>query len=223
MLLFFRLITGTQSHKLAQIFTKVSNNRSKHTPSARTQLEPNGVALFVKSQHESVSQSHSVRIVHQSKSPSTIFIHIRCRPSSGQVLLWKSAKVPALKRLVHCVNEGVDHFPHGSSERVEGRPLGPRAFEVAVLVALGAQQPLLTRGDVQKSCDESQLREQRRLQVLVMYHQQTAAPLQPAESVRRPPGGVAGDKLWPFCGAQTWFRQSDGHNLQQKKMWLNLS
>lgn len=177
-----------------------------------TRLTPSGDALSIESQRESFSPSHSVRIIHESESPfhnlqlqqSEHWGQSSCRPSSGEVLLWKSAKVPALERLVHSVNEGVDHLPHGSAERVEGGVLGPRAFEVAVLVAVSAEQPLLGWCDVQKCRDEAELREQSRLQVFVMHHQQTAAPLQPAQSVRRPPGGVAGDKLWPFCEVQTW-------------------
>ncbi|TNN62475.1 hypothetical protein EYF80_027278 [Liparis tanakae] len=89
------------------------------------------------------------------------------------------------------MNEGVDHPPHVGSERVKGGPRGPRAFEMSVLVALGTQQPLLHHGDVQEGCDDSELREQGPLQLLVMHHQQALSELQPAERVGRPPGGVA--------------------------------
>lgn len=123
--------------------------------------------------------------------------------SSGQILLWKSAKVPALQGAVHSLNQGVDHLSHVGGERVEGGPRGPRAFEVSVLVALGAQQPLLRHGDVQEGGDEAELREQSPLKLLVVNHQQAAPKLQPAQSVGRPPGGVAGHKLWPVCRTES--------------------
>lgn len=47
------------------------------------------------------------------------------RSSSGEVFLWKSAKVPAQQRLVHSADEGVDHLLHVGGEGVEGRLLGP--------------------------------------------------------------------------------------------------
>lgn len=56
-------------------------------------------------------------------SQSTVCISFR--PSSGEVLLWNSAKVPALQCLVHSINEGVYHLPHGTSEWVKGGPFGP--------------------------------------------------------------------------------------------------
>lgn len=150
------------------------------------------------------STSQSLRPTIFSWSSHSTEDNLVIRPSSREVLLWESAKVPALECLVHSANERVDHLPHGSGERVEGGVLGPRAFEVAVLVAVSAEQPLLSRSHVQKCRDEAELWEQSRLQVFVMHHQQTAAPLQPAQSVGRPPGGIAGDKLWPFCEVQTW-------------------
>lgn len=121
------------------------------------------------------------------------------RSSSGEVFSWKSAKVPALQCLVNGVNEGVNHLSHVSGERLKGGPLRPRAFEMSVLVALGAEQPLLGQSDVQEGSDETQLREESPLQLLVVHHQQAASELQPAQSVGCPPGGVAGDKFWPFC------------------------
>lgn len=102
-----------------------------------------------------------------------------------------------MQSLVNRTNQGVDHPSHVGSERVKGG--GPRAFKMAVLVALGTKQPLLCDGGVQEGCDDTQLREKGPLQLLVMHHQQAPSELQPAESMGRPPGGVAGDKFWPFC------------------------
>ena len=68
--------------------------------------------------------------------------------SSGKVFLWNSAKVPALQRLVNGKNKGVNHLSHIRSERVKRGSLSPWTFEVSVLVALRAEQPLLGHGDV---------------------------------------------------------------------------
>lgn len=70
------------------------------------------------------------------------------RSSSGEVFLWKSAKVPALQCLVNSMNEGVNHLPHVRSEWVKGEPLGQRALEMPVLVALGTKKPLLGHSDI---------------------------------------------------------------------------
>lgn len=97
--------------------------------------------------------------------------------------------------------------------------LGARAFEMAVLVAVSAEQPLLGWSHIQERCDEAQLREQSLLQVFIVHHQQAAAPLQPAQSVRRPPGGVAGDKLWPICEVQTWVSVSGQKKRRPQTVW----
>lgn len=76
------------------------------------------------------------------------YVYDLFRPSSGEVVLWKSAKVPALQCLVDSMNEGVNHLSHVTGEWVKGGPLGPRAFEMSVLVALGTKQPLLGQSDV---------------------------------------------------------------------------
>lgn len=70
------------------------------------------------------------------------------RSSSGEIFLWNSAKVPALQCLVNSMNEGVNHLSHVTGEWVEGGPLGPRALEMPVLVALGTKQSLLAQSDV---------------------------------------------------------------------------
>lgn len=72
----------------------------------------------------------------------------------------KSAEVPALHRLVDRMNVGVDHSPHVGGKGVEGGLLGPRALEMAVLVSLSAQQPLLSHCDVQKGRDDVELGDQ---------------------------------------------------------------
>lgn len=97
------------------------------------------------------------------------------------------------------MNEGVNHLPHVGGKRVEGGLLGPRALEMTVLVTLGTEQPLLSQSDVQKGRDETELGDEGPLQLLIVHHQQVAPKLQPAQRMGRPPGGVAGDKLWPFC------------------------
>lgn len=97
------------------------------------------------------------------------------------------------------MNEGVNHLFHVTGEWVKGGPLGPRAFEMPVLVALGTKQSFLTQSDVEESCDEAELWKQSPLQLLIVHHQQAASKFQPAQSVRCPPGGIAGDKFWPVC------------------------
>lgn len=68
--------------------------------------------------------------------------------SSGEVFFRKSAEVPALQCLVNGLNEGVNHLSHVRSKWVEGGLLGPRAFEMPVLVALCTKQPLLSHSDI---------------------------------------------------------------------------
>lgn len=119
--------------------------------------------------------------------------------SSGDVLLWKAAKVPALQHLVNGSDEGVNHPLHIRGERVEGRPLRHGALEMSILVGLGTEQPLLCHRYIQEGSDEAELREQGLLQLLVVDDQEAMAELQPAQSVGRPPGGVAGHELRPFC------------------------
>lgn len=92
------------------------------------------------------------------------------RPSSEEVFLWKSAKVPVLQCLINCVNEGINHLSHVASEWVKGGLLGPRAFEMAILVALSTKQPLLCQSDVKEGCDEMELWEQSPLQLLIMHN-----------------------------------------------------
>lgn len=107
--------------------------------------------------------------------------------------------VPVPQGLVHRVDVGVNGAPQLRCEGVEGGPLGPtRAFEVTVLVALGTHQPLLRYGGVEEGGEEAELGKERPLQVLVVHHQQATAKLQPAQSVGRPPGGIAVNKLWPL-------------------------
>lgn len=113
--------------------------------------------------------------------------------------MWQAVVVPVPQGLVHLEYVGIDGAPHLCCKGVEGRPLGPpRAFEVSVLVAFGTHQPLLHHGGVEEQSEEAELGEERPLQVLVVYHQQPTAKLQPAQSVGRPPGGIAVNKLWPL-------------------------
>lgn len=70
------------------------------------------------------------------------------RPSSGDVFLWNSAKVPALQGLVNIVDKGVNHLSHVTGEWIKRGLLGPWSFEMPILVALGTKQPLLSQSDV---------------------------------------------------------------------------
>lgn len=214
-----------QRHKSCQILRHIWLCDSLSLPqtfSTITWLTLNGSASSIQFQCGSYSPSQCVRFIHESGdiclhfrvsvsqsfdgavSQSTVCISFR--PSSGEVFLWKSAKVPALQCLVHSINEGVNHLPHGTSEWVKGGAFGPWTFEMPVLVAVSTKQPLLGRSDVQECRDETELWEQSPLQLFVMHHQQAAPPLQPAQSVRCPPGGVAWDKFRPFCR----FRENTG-------------
>lgn len=47
------------------------------------------------------------------------------RPSSGDVFLWNSAKVPALQGLVNSVDKGVNHLSHVTGEWIKRGLLGP--------------------------------------------------------------------------------------------------
>lgn len=212
-----------QRHKSCQILRDIWLCDSLSLPqtfSTITWLTLNGSASFIQFQCGSYSPSQCVRFTHESgdvrlhfrvsvsQSFAQSIVCISFRSSSGEVLLWKSAKVPALQCLVHSINEGVNHLPHGTSEWVKGGAFGPWTFEMPVLVAVSTEQPLLGRSDVQECRDETELWEQCPLQLFVMHHQQAAPPLQPAQSVRCPPGGVAGDKFRPFCR----FRENTGEN-----------
>lgn len=148
--------------------------------------------------HTTVKKSHLTNPCWTSHLKDYVFDLFRSS-SSGEVFLWKPAKVPALQCLVHSMNEGVNHLSHVWSEGVKRRLLHPRAFEMTVLVALGTEQPLLGQGEVKKCCYETELWEESFLQLLVVNHQQAASKLEPAQCVGRPPGGIAGDKFWPFC------------------------
>lgn len=101
------------------------------------------------------------------------------------------------ERLVHGEDISINQLPHRRGVGVKDRLPGPGALEEAVAVALGAQEAIARDAGVEEGCDELQLGEELRLELLKVHHQQPAAEAEPGEGVGCPPGGVARHKLWP--------------------------
>ena len=120
--------------------------------------------------------------------------------SSGHVLPGQPSPVVVTEGLVYRPDVAVDQVLHlwGEGLRVMRAPAVPP--EAAFLIVLHAEQPLLTHGHVEEGHHLPQRRHQAAPQLLVVHDQQPLAVLEPVQDVRRPPGCVAVDEVWPLWG-----------------------
>lgn len=121
-------------------------------------------------------------------------------PSSGVVVIGNACEVPPFEGRVHHLDVGRDGLLHVCRVRVVLQLPEPRALEVAVLLALHAEQPVLPDGHTQQADHPAQLHEEVLLQVLKVHHQHLLAELEPVQRVSGPPRGIVPHKLWPLCG-----------------------
>ena len=120
-------------------------------------------------------------------------------PSSGVVVVGHAREVPPPERRVHRLDVGGDGPLHVRSVGVVLQLAEPRALEVAVFLALHAQQPVLPDGHTQQAHHAAQLDEEVALQVLKVHHQHLLAELEPVQRVSGPPRGVVPHELRPLC------------------------
>lgn len=129
--------------------------------------------------------------------------------SSGVVVIWDAGEVPPFERRVHHFDVGGDGLLHVRRVGVVLELPEPRALEVAVLLALHAEQPVLSDRHTQQAHHAAQLDEEVLLQVLEVHHQNLLAKLEPVQGVGGPPRGVVPHELRPLCG-DSGERESEG-------------
>lgn len=119
--------------------------------------------------------------------------------SSWHVFVWNSRHLSFLQGSVHCSYQFIDASSHFRSVWVIFKFAQSRSLEVAIFLALNAQQAVLRNLQTQKLDHPLELGEQVPLQILKVDHVNVLPIIEPVQGVGRPPRSVVLHKLGPLC------------------------